>query len=243
LGSATRRGSPVATTIPVRLSPILIRRIGIAESASPHTPNRTSSLPSTMRMPTESESSRVPHARAMFVSSSSRGKICDSWRVIASSVFRRDGEVLSSCVPVAMPSLPRFSRSPPGRTQGCPWHVEGNACAMWRRPSARAKYANCCQLSPRGYTGKKTRLRNWVTRIDGPGGEAYRPSAGAVTSWRRACGLRGSLESRDGSALPASLAVTVSERHRGFGRNHAERHRLDEVEPYHPISVTLIRDG
>src|SRR5713101_5028746 len=44
------------------------------------------------------------------------------------------------------------------------------------------------------------------------------------------------------SALPGSLAVLVDQRHGGLGREHAERHRLDQVEPHRLVGVALVAD-
>src|SRR6266508_3894169 len=45
-----------------------------------------------------------------------------------------------------------------------------------------------------------------------------------------------------GSALPGDLAVLVGQGHRGFGREHAEGHALDQIEPHRFVRVALVGD-
>src|SRR5712691_5766933 len=70
-----------------------------------------------------------------------------------------------------------------------------------------------------------------------------------ITSCARAAGAASSSAAKamtsvftNPSALPGSLAVLVDQRHGGLGREHAERHRLDHVEPHHLVGVALVAD-
>ena len=87
--SSSRSGAPVPATMPLRLSPILMREVDIVSLASPTSPAATSSSPSTRRKPTDSDSRTSPHAAAIAPSSSSTGWILDSSWLTASNASSR----------------------------------------------------------------------------------------------------------------------------------------------------------